>query len=285
MVFKIHHSTRFLYEESSSDSHNELRLMPQSDDEQVCLKFSLMIKPAPKVFSYTTTGGLVHYFNILNEHDELHIATEAVVETRRLNPFVFLNLVEDDWWFYEKEETRQDYAEYLTPTRLVPLHPIAEEVAGDVRRNSGMSVASFLIALTRELNNILIYEPGHTHVHTTLDEMLRDYKGVCQDFAHMMLAVCRSQGIPARYVSGYVFTQSDQTMRAEQATHAWVECLMPGGIWRGFDPTNNLLVNEYYVKVFTGRDYSDAAPTKGIYRGGGSSPVPRVSVDVEMLYR
>ena len=136
------------------------------------------------------------------------------------------------------------------------------------RRKAGASAAAFLITLTGLLGRLLTYEAGVTDVHTKLEQFLNDRRGVCQDFAHLMLAVCRSRNIPARYVSGYVYRGSDEpTTHAEQATHAWVECLLPDGRWRGFDPTNNLLANDHYVKAHIGRDYTDVVPTRGVYRG------------------
>ena len=135
--------------------------------------------------------------------------------------------------------------------------------------------------LTRLLRRVFTYAPGTTHVNTPLSEVLQNKQGVCQDFAHLMLAICRRQGIPARYVSGYLYTGGrplsqddrgdDDASRGvsvrDDAMHAWVECLLPDEQWRGFDPTNNLLTNDTYVKVHYGRDYGDVPPVKGVYHG------------------
>ena len=142
------------------------------------------------------------------------------------------------------------------------------------------------------------YTPGVTTVDTPLQDVVAGRAGVCQDFTHLMLAVCRRQGIPSRYVSGYLFTgeqaASDQTQRLSQgsvagrarsglaggdATHAWVECLLPNERWYGFDPTNNLLANDSYITVHHGRDYDDVTPLRGVYKGA-SEAVLEVSVRV-----
>ena len=142
------------------------------------------------------------------------------------------------------------------------------------------------------------YTPGATTVDTPLPDMVAARAGVCQDFTHLMLAVCRRQGIPSRYVSGYLFTgeqaASDQTQRLSQeaagsrersglaggdATHAWVECLLPNGRWYGFDPTNNLLANDSYITVHHGRDYDDVTPLRGVYKGATETTL-EVSVRV-----
>jgi len=268
MLLHVYHRTLYRYPTPATESHNELRLMPWNDDAQTRLDFRLTVRPSAPVFSYRLPGGTVHHFNVREPHTELEIVAEARVETRRTNPFESLNLLDDDWEFYRRFSVQQDFAEFLAPTRLVPLHAEAERIAQVARRKAGASAASFLITLTRLLNRVLTYEPGATHVHTTLDEFLANRRGVCQDFAHLMLSVCRSQGIPARYVSGYLHLALGQTAtHLDSGTHAWVECLLPSGVWRGFDPTNSLLANEYYVKAHLGRDYADAAPTRGVYRG------------------
>jgi transglutaminase-like putative cysteine protease len=274
MLLHTLHRTRYAYPSPVIESHNALRLAPLSDDDQRLLDFRLSVSPPARLFSYTQPGGTVHHFNVRAPHSELEIVAESRVETRRANPFESLNLAEDDWEFYERYGVRQDYAEFLAPTRLVSLHAEADRIAQVAQRKAGAGAASFLIALTRLLHRLLTYEPGATHVHTALDDFLEDRRGVCQDFAHLMLAVCRSRNIPARYLSGYVYSPSDApSTHAEQATHAWVECLLPGGFWRGFDPTNNLLANERYVKVHWGRDYADVPPTRGVYRGASDNSI------------
>jgi transglutaminase-like putative cysteine protease len=254
--------------------------MPLSDSDQTCLDFRLTITPPARISAYDLPSGRVHNFDVRSPHTELVIAAESLVVTHRTNPFAALQLVTDDSEFYTRDSVRQRFAEYLMPTQRVPLDPETDRIAAVARKQAGVGTASFLIALTRLLHRVFDYSPGATNVNTTITQVLENKQGVCQDFAHLMLAICRRQGIPSRYISGYLYTgepeQDDNEpntgaptgrLVSGNAMHAWVECLMPGNEWRGFDPTNNMVTNHYYVKVHYGRDYGDALPVRGVYRG------------------
>src|SRR5258708_3739213 len=270
MILRIKHTTRFLYPNPVTDSHTELRLMPVSDEHQNRMEYRLQVSPPARVFQFESPYGVIQNFNMREPHAELSITAESRVNSLLTNPFDGLNLQEDDWAYYRDGGARSDSPEFLTATILVPHEPAVQVIAQDSLEACRQNVASFLLALNTLIFNLINYEKDSTTVHTTLTEILEDKRGVCQDFAHLMLAVCRSQGIPARYVSGYLLSlPGDGTMHADQAMHAWVECLFPDGEWRGFDPTNNLMVNDHYVKVHVGRDYKDVAPTRGVYRGAG----------------
>jgi transglutaminase-like putative cysteine protease len=123
-----------------------------------------------------------------------------------------------------------------------------------------------------ELNTSLFhwfdYVPKSTNVDSPIDQAIESHKGVCQDFAHVMIALVRGLGIPCRYVSGYLFHRdSDQDRSSEGATHAWVEALLPGLGWVGFDPTNNRLAGDRHIRTAIGRDYADVPPTRGVFKG------------------
>ena len=283
--------------------------MPLSDADQICLDFRLTTSPPARVFAYDLPLGRVHHFNVRERHQELKICAESLVVTQAANPFAQLQLVTDDTDFYLRPEIRQKYYEYLQPTRRVPFASETDRIATVARKQAGIGTASMLISLTRLLHRAFSYSPGSTTVNTSLQQVLENKQGVCQDFAHLMLSVCRKQGIPARYVSGYLYTgeqepssasetntgrrADDQNIEATSlhamdsaaasapssrendakglvsgnAMHAWVECLMPNEQWRGFDPTNNMVTNDFYVKVHHGRDYGDVLPVRGLYRG------------------
>ncbi len=116
------------------------------------------------------------------------------------------------------------------------------------------------------------YTPQHTKVDSPIDHALKSRKGVCQDFAHIMIALGRNLGIPCRYVSGYLHHRTeDQDRSAEDATHAWVEALLPGLGWVGFDPTNDLVVTNRHIRTAVGRDYSEVPPTRGVFKGEAST--------------
>jgi len=261
--------------------------MPLSDADQTCLDFRLSTSPTTEVFAYDTPTGRVHNFNLRAPHNELSIRAESLVVTHRTNPFANLQLVADDSDFYARDVIRQRYFEYLIATKRVPLEPETDRIASIARKQAGVGAASFLIALNRLLHRALKYAPGSTNVNSTLQQVLENRQGVCQDFAHLMLSICRRQGIPARYISGYLYTgepsddpqtqahrlqggtvdEESRGLISGDAMHAWVECLLPDGNWRGFDPTNNMVTNDYYVKVHYGRDYGDVPPLRGVYRG------------------
>ncbi len=290
MRLRLVHTTRYKYNKYAIDSQNEVRLMPISDRDQSCLDYRLTIEPSTRIFSYDLPGGRVHHFSLLSPHNFLFLKSEAVVITTRSNPFADLQLDVKDVSFYEDAAKMAPYFDYLAPSQHVPLDPETDRIAHLARKQSGEGTASFLLALTRLLHKVMSYEPGSTRVDTPLRDVLENRRGVCQDFAHLMIAICRRQGIPARYMSGYLYTgshlkaedsantpwKSDESAQlpTEQliggdAMHAWVECLLPDGVWRGFDPTNNLMADSHYIKVHHGRDYADVVPIRGVYRGIG----------------
>ena len=282
MILRAIHRTAYRYSMPSIDSHNEVRLMPLNDMSQSCSEFHLRVHPATKVFSYPEPGGTVHHFGLRSAHPYLEIVAEAVVETNLENPYAGLNLLEPDWDFYDLEVTRQDYAEFLTESPYVTLNEEVRQIATRVRADSNGAAADFLRRLTSWIYVSLDYDTDVTHVHSKLDEILAIKAGVCQDFAHLMIAFCRSIGIPSRYVSGYLFVHGEDGLRGDHATHAWVDCLLPSGRWLSLDPTNDLLANDRYIRIHTGRDYSDVTPTRGVYVGVPASELS-VSVRVDMV--
>jgi len=273
MLLHVLHRTQYRYPATASESHNEVRLMPLTDDDQRLSSFELRTTPHASVYSYQEPGGTVHHFDVRAPHAELVIEMEARIETLRADPFQNVNLLTEDWGRYADPRVRSRFAEYLAPTRLAPHIDEVFRIAEVARKRAERpSVASFAVTLNHKLHHLLEYQPGATEVHTPIDRILAQGKGVCQDFAHTMLAVCRSQGIPSRYVSGYLFGEAGEASNhAEMATHAWVECLLFGNdgrpLWRGFDPTNDVAADDKYVKAHVGRDYRDVTPVKGVYRG------------------
>jgi len=240
--------------------------MPMSDATQTCLDFRLETTPYAKVSAHREQGGVVHHFSLRDPHDHLQILATSLVETHLTNPFAMLNLVLPDWEFYSEPSLASQYYEYVCESRYVDFLPEVR-YRSNTLRNPKAPVAEFLIAMNRHIHESFEYDQDATHVNSRLDEVLAKRGGVCQDFAHLFIACARVAGIPARYVSGYLYVGNDASMRGEQATHAWAECLMPNGKWMGFDPTNNLLANDRYVKAHVGLDYSEITPTKGIYTG------------------
>jgi transglutaminase-like putative cysteine protease len=291
---RVSHTTSYTYLSPATESYNEARLMPLSDRDQTCLGFRLTTNPISSVFSYQLPTGIVHHFAVRTPHMQLRVAAESNVETHHHDPFAELQLIESDSRFYSSESTREKYIEYLLPTTRVQLHEETDRIAAVAQRHADPGTAAFLVSLMGALHRVLLFRPGVTDVDSTITEVLEHGSGVCQDFTHLMLAVCRRQGIPARYVSGYLYTgdvagieehkaETAAELLGGDAMHAWAECLMPDGTWAGFDPANNLLTDEHYIKVHYGRDYGDVAPLRGVYRGpAADSMIVAVKVTAEL---
>ncbi len=282
MILRAIHRTLYCYPIPAFDSHNEVRLMPLDDATQTCIEFHLRVQPDTKVYCYGEPGGVVHHFGLRDSHSMLEIVAEAVVETVLVNPYEGLNLLDRDLDFFALDSTKQDFAEYLVASPFIIINEEVQSIANSVLLESNGSTADFLRRLMEWIYQSLAYDPDATQVHTKLRDVLEIKAGVCQDFAHLMIACARSLGIPSRYVSGYLFVHGDDGLRGDHATHAWVDCLLPDGRWLALDPTNNLLANERYIRIHTGRDYSEVAPTRGVYVGVAAAELA-VSVRVDKV--
>jgi transglutaminase-like putative cysteine protease len=246
--------------------------MPSTDVNQTCLIFIISTDPDASVFHFDLPWGRVHHFDIVAPHDTLKITCEASVETHRRNPFEDMQLIQEDRDFYFLRDIREYYIDFLSPTLRVPILEQTDQFAIRAKDEAETpATASFLISLMNLIHREFAYVPGATTVDSSVQDVIDHRMGVCQDFAHLMLSICRRQQIPSRYVSGYLYTGiGGNDLVSGDASHAWIECLLPGGHWIGFDPTNNLVVNDKYIKVQHGRDYSDVPPLRGIYRGASA---------------
>jgi len=178
------------------------------------------------------------------------------------------SLPESAWADLDLVVTTGDYWDMLQPTPLT--QPTPELL--DLAKKMGVERRANPLQLMRELTSSMYhwfdYVPQSTKVDSLIDEAIASRKGVCQDFAHIMIALARLVGIPCRYVSGYLFHRSiDQDRSSDGATHAWVEALLPGLGWVGLDPTNNLIAGDRHVRTAVGRDYADVPPTRGVFKG------------------
>jgi transglutaminase-like putative cysteine protease len=277
----IRHLTRFRYSRSISESIMEARMHPRSDSHQHCLTFSLSVSPRCRVFSYRDhLGNVVQHFDIPGEHNQLVIIAESVVEQQPI-PDAPRFLAPDAWDALDRLIETGDYWEMLLPSTFAVETPALLRLAAQldvIRRDDPLM-------LVQELNQRLFeyfeYEPHSTHVDSPIDEAITNGKGVCQDFAHTMIALLRHVRIPARYVSGYLYRgREDHDRSTPDATHAWVEALFPHLGWVGFDPTNNLIAHHRHIRTAVGRDYADVPPTHGIFRGSTASDL-YVAVQVE----
>jgi transglutaminase-like putative cysteine protease len=282
MYYRIRHLTRYLYSAPVHESLTEVRMHPRTEGAQRCLDYQLAVTPKAPVHLYRDfSGNTVHHFSVPPPHEELKIMAESVVEMKDW-PELPIFLSPSAWNELDRETARGDYWEYLLPSRFPQPTPLLIELARQinaVRRDDPLSV---LREINSQLHYAFDYTPESTRVDSPIDDALKQRKGVCQDFAHVMIAIVRQLRIPCRYVSGYLCRGEKATDRStDDASHAWVEAWLPGPGWVGFDPTNNLLAGTRHIRTAVGRDYSDVPPARGIYKGTASA-VMGVAVHVTM---
>ncbi|NBV22412.1 MAG: transglutaminase family protein [Proteobacteria bacterium] len=275
MKWDILHRTRFNYASPVRESFNEVRLQPQASDFQTVDSFLLKVLPAARLRHYLDFyHNTIHHFEIPEPHSSLVVESHSRVTTRSApvlaadaTPFPLERIDQALRW-------ERSY-DFLQASRFVDTSPetwrLALDVVGDQR-----DTWQAALALMRFVYTHLKYESFSTSVHTHMKDVLAQRRGVCQDFAHVLLGLCRVMKIPACYVSGYLATE------AASATHAWMEVLIPGVGWRALDPTHNCQPGETYVKIAVGRDYADVAPISGHYVGSTNRTL-EVSVQIQSV--
>jgi transglutaminase-like putative cysteine protease len=278
--YSIRHMTRFEYENPISESLMEVHMHPRTDANQRCFTFSLSVSPRCRVFSYRDhLGNNVHHFDIPGQHKELVIIARTLVELQDLASIPEA-LAPSAWQDLDEIVRDGDYWEMLLPSEFAKPSPRLLQLASDLEVTRRGDPLSLLRELNSRLHDYVDYVPSSTRVDSPIDEAVERREGVCQDFAHIMIALVRLLGIPCRYVSGYLYHRAEDHVRsAESATHAWIDAFLPHLGWVGFDPTNNLLANESHIRTALGRDYADVPPTRGVYRGSTSSEL-QVAVHV-----
>jgi transglutaminase-like putative cysteine protease len=274
---RVVHTTGYRYASAVAQSYNEARLTPRSDDRQNLMVARLETVPATRAYKYTDYWGTeVNAFDLFTPHTELKVVASSVVETAA-QP---LPAVDATWNDVRSPECVDLYAEYLEWTAYVPKHRELASVARSLRK--GRTPQETVLAVSKWVHDTLKYQRGTTGVHSSAIDAWQAGEGVCQDYAHLTLAMLRAVGVPSRYVSGYLHTKPDaavgETVVGE--SHAWIEAWT--GDWWGFDPTNDLPIGHRHVWVATGRDYADVSPLKGIYSGGAATAI-EVTVDMTRL--
>jgi transglutaminase-like putative cysteine protease len=275
MFLEIRHVTQYLYAAPVRESVMELRLQPQKSARQRLISFDLELDPTAKLFSYVDAyGNAVYHFDQPQPHERLTIVSKAAVETEP-PPTLPEALDMGEWDRLRSQFVQGEWFDFLYPHGFARCTPRLAEFM----RTHGLDGARLRDPLTAvrrlsgALYEALAYDNSVTEADSPIDHALEAGSGVCQDFAHIMIAICRSWGVPARYVSGYLFTDrlhaSDRS--SPDATHAWVEVFLPSLRWVGFDPTNNILTGERHVVVAVGRDYGDVPPSRGVFKGEAES--------------
>ncbi|WP_130469853.1 transglutaminase family protein [Candidatus Magnetaquicoccus inordinatus] len=291
MKYRIRHSTRYIFAEAVSISHNLTWLQPRATPEQTPLYFDWQIDPTPTILQERRDifDNRVHYFEILEPHRTLSVTSVNHVER---HPKPLPKKADRPW-----EEVRSLLLQSRTPELLLAQQfllasPLVRHNAtlADYAALSFPPGRSFLAAiqdLMQRIHTDFTYLPQVTTISTPLEEIMEKRQGVCQDFAHIGIAALRSLGLAARYVSGYLETippPGQPRLTGVDASHAWFSTLLPDGGWIDLDPTNNLLPSSQHITIAWGRDYSDIPPLKGVVIGGGSHSSLQVEVDVARMH-
>ena len=263
-VFNIVHITKYQYNWPIKESINEIRLFPHNFENQDVLQFQLSITKNPEVaISMDYHGNRVGNFNIMEAHSEMIVETNLLVRTTHSQKIPeidnvkvadLLTKLENDIYLL-----RLSYPE--TINKQIEIIKILEEI-----NYSDKSIIEIAQQCNEYVFTNFTYTKGITNIETTVDEILEHRKGVCQDFALVLLQLLRTAGIPSRYVSGYI-CPNESGLRGEGATHAWVEIYSPIQGWLGIDPTNNIWTMDNHVKLSVGLNFTECTPIKGTFKG------------------
>ena len=291
-VLAVRHETHYDYDDPVEVAHHSAHLRPRDTEQQQVLDWQLQIKPEPVggraavQESRDAFGNWRHGFNHATVHEHL-----SVVSSFRVR---MLDAPEPDatssppWQEaaqalrYHAGSTQPDAVEFVLGSAFAPVHPLLQAFAEGLFE-PGQPVLEVAQALMHRVHERMRYESNSTDVATDALQALAHGRGVCQDFAHLMIGALRSRGLAARYVSGYLLTQpppGQPRLVGADASHAWVAVWCPLNGWVALDPTNDMHAGADHVTLAFGRDYADVAPLRGVIRGGGSTP-PRVAVTVE----
>jgi len=291
MRYKIRHITEYQYQEMVSIGHNRLCLVPLNYNGQQCLSSNIKVSPTPDELVYQTDffGNTLLFISIYKDHDQLEIVSESMVDIenranadRAFNSPVAWEEVKNQVSVHS--DVYADVMQYTLPSIHVPTSEAIRKFAYDCFPQ-GATLWNGCQSLMQKIYSSLDFTPGFTTVNTPVESVLTSRKGVCQDFAHLMIACLRNMGLPARYVSGYIETvppPGKQKLVGSDASHAWVSVYFPEIGWVEFDPTNNLLPSHNHITVAVGRDYFDVAPIKGIIFSSGQQQIV-VKVDVDRM--
>jgi transglutaminase-like putative cysteine protease len=260
----VKHRTEFTYVGSAADSVNEIRLGPVDGPRQSVDYARVVISPNADVAeSRDAWGNRVWWCQIVEPHAALRVEAESLVSLRGPDPVD--DACDGGWGATEHEQYQEEFTEFLLPSELLAWSETTRAFADELGLATADPPHRWMVGLSRALNRSLSYQRGATDVTTAVDGVIAAGRGVCQDFAHVFVALCRLRGLAARYVSGWMF-EDDRSGPVE--SHAWAEVNIPGIGWVEEDPTHPGEVSDGYVRIGCGRDYADVVPIKGTYLGG-----------------
>jgi transglutaminase-like putative cysteine protease len=266
-IFQIKYHTENNYETPVHEAYLELIIIPCNNENQFCTSFTLKNNlSAPVQFITSLYGFRIARYHLFGSFSDFNLTLLTTVERTdyQVNKLKSISLKEEQKLLHHIE-TKINFSDFLNHTNFTyikkSLYP------PEISKNTFEPVFKYIQRINNYLRSYLSYEQGITNAATTASEVLELKRGVCQDYAHLLISILRTNGIPARYVSGYLNQGIGYT--GASAMHAWVEVWIPGTGWIGIDPTNNVFINDNYMKVAHGTDYSDCMPLRGIIRTGG----------------
>jgi len=266
-VFKIHHITRSEYDRPVIESANQIKIYPRERPDQETINHQIKISNDLVLHQYNDYwGNTTGLFTVSGQHQTLEIDSRLTIRTMAPPANLLVASKPSDWGLI-KEQAMNDMA-LLDLTKPISLQSAAiiQEMVQELRPFWD-APALYIQRCSEYIFRIFEYKKGITTIESTVDEILEHTQGVCQNFAHVMLQMLRTIGIPVRYVSGYICPNSDG-VRGAGATHAWVEIWLPSaGGWAGIDPTNNTWVSDRHVSLAVGRHFNDCSPVKGTFKG------------------
>ncbi len=248
-----------------------LCLKPRDNSRQRLLRFRVETDPpTPLREENDYFGNAKHVLTLHRQHNYLEIAANSAVETSP-KPLLPPSLPRDSWDEIRSWRNSFRLWSFTNPSAYARPSDTLQEFIGEKNLRPGQDPLESVLRLSDTIHRSFQFMPGSTSAISPIEHILEARQGVCQDYAHVMIAIARSWGIPARYTSGYLYDGSWDAESLSSASHAWVECLLPGLDWVGFDPTNEGMAGERHVRLAVGRDYSDVSPTQGIIHGSAQS--------------
>ena len=291
--FTITHKTRYTHTIPAGSAWQSLHLQPRDEDTQKCESFELDVSPQPSDLSSRLDyfGNNQHFFTLQGPHKELSITSRSrVLRDEPLLTMAGLTpAFEDMPALVDRAVLEEDYSmeQYLNATALVPLLPEARDLSNELGAglDPRMSTLDWLARVGDRFHHAFTFDREATEISTPLSEVVAKRRGVCQDFAHLLISCLRQYRLPAAYVSGYLLTHPPEGKPRSigaDASHAWVSVYIPGTGWVDYDPTNACFAGSGHIVVARGRDFRDVSPVKGLFSGGGVRKL-ETGVSVEMV--
>ncbi len=284
MRYRVHHETRYTYEEPVSQCFNEFHLTPRDTPGQKVLETAVRVTPWPSIFQHRSDyfGNNATAVEILERHKYFEAVADSLID---VEPASLSNTISCPWEHVrellhaqESEETLEA-SEFTCESHFVPSIRELEAYAKPTFI-ANRPIVEAVAELSHRIYTEFRYMPQSTSIEMPLGTILRNRRGVCQDYAHIMIGALRSHRLAARYVSGYL--RSNPGFHGAEASHAWVAVWIPGYGWMAVDPTNDVVPSDAHVTLAWGRDYADVAPIRGLTLGGGAHKV-EVAVRVEPI--